>query len=142
VGQEDFLKRQFDQLGKALGRILANLMDLKDKGETIEALEVTDRALKKELGMDIDQLLAIPEERFVHLFNEHEKLNIRHLDKFGDIFYQLAELLDQKESNAERKRSLYQRSTIIYEYLNETRSVYSLEKQFLITRIRKILGKN
>lgn len=139
MGQEDYLKRQFDQLGKALGRILASLIALRDEGETLEVLEFTNRALKKELNLDIDQLLAIPQEKFIHLFKEDEKLKSKHLEKLGNIFYQLADLMDQQDLDGEKKMSLYERSSVIYEYLNTTGSVYSLERQFLINKIRKML---
>jgi hypothetical protein len=142
VGQEDYLKRQFDQLGKVLGRILTNLIALKEEGGANEVLEITNQAIKKELDLDIDQLLAIPHDQFIKLFHEHEQLNNKHLDKLGDIFYQLADLLDQQDQNEEKKRSLYERSSVIYEYLNATGSVYSLERQFLIVKIRKMLKEN
>lgn len=142
LGQEDYLKRQFDQLGKVLGRILTNLTALKEDKDAPEIYEITNRALKKEMDLDIDQLLAIPADQFLAMFNNPRGLNIKHLDKLGDIFYQLADLIDQDDLDGEHKRALYQRTAEIYQYLNETGSVYSLQRQFLISKIRKKLGEN
>lgn len=142
MGQEDYLKRQFDQLGKVLGRILTNLIALKEDKHALEIYEITNRALKKEMDMDIDQLLAIPADQFLELFNNQKGLNNKHLEKLGDIFYNLADLMDQDDLDGEKKRALYQRTTEIYQYLNETGSVYSLQRQFLIDKIRKMIGEN
>jgi len=142
LGQEDYLKRQFDQLGRVLGRILANLTALKADKDAVEIYEITNRALQKEMELDIDQLLAIPAGQFLEMFSNPEGLNLKHLEKLGDIFYELADLIDQDDLDGEQKRALYQRTAEIYQYLNETGSVYSLQRQFLISKIRKILGEN
>ena len=46
--QEDFLKRQIDQLGQVLGKILADLIGLKAVGQIGEGIEASSQALKKE----------------------------------------------------------------------------------------------
>jgi hypothetical protein len=142
LGQEDYLKRQFDQLGKVLGRILTNLIALKEVKDAPEIYEITNRALKKEMDLDIDQLLAVPADQFLAMFNNQMGLNPKHLERFGNIFYELADLMDQDGLEGEQKRALYQRTAEIYQYLNETGSVYSLQRQFLISKIRKKLGEN
>jgi hypothetical protein len=142
LGQEDYLKRQFDQLGRVLGRILTNLTALKADKDADEIYEITNRALKKEMELDINQLLAIPAGQFLEMFNNPKGLNLKHLEKLGDIFYALADLIDQDDLDGEQKRALYQRTAEIYQYLNETGSVYSLQRQFLISKIRKMLGQN
>lgn len=142
MGQEDYLKRQFDQLGRVLGRILANLTALKADKDAAEIYEITNRALKKEMDLDIDQLLDIPADQFLELFNNPGGLNLRHLEKLGDIFYALADLIDQDDLDGKQKRALYQRTAEIYQHVNETGPVYSLQRQFLISKIRKILGEN
>jgi hypothetical protein len=142
LGQEDYLKRQFDQLGRALGRILTNLLALKAERDASEVFEITNHALKKELDMDIDQLLAIPHDQFIDLFRNQEGLNNKHLEKLGDIFYQLADLISRQHLNKMQSRALYERTSVIYDFLNTTGSVYSLQRQFLINRIQKMLREN
>ena len=142
MGQEDYLKRQFDQLGRALGRILTNLLALKAERDASEVFEITNHALKKELDMDIDQLLAIPHDQFIDLFRNQEGLNNKHLEKLGDIFYQLADLISRQHLNKMQSRALYERTSVIYDFLNTTGSVYSLQRQFLINRIQKMLREN
>lgn len=142
MGQEDYLKRQFDQLGRALGRILANLLALKAERDASEAFEITNHALKKELDMDIDQLLSIPHDQFIDLFRDQEGVNNKHLEKLGDIFYQLADLIGQQHLNEKQSRALYERTSVIYDFLNTTCSVYSLQRQFLINKIQKMLRDN
>jgi len=142
LGQEAYLKSQFDQLGRALGRILTNLLALKAERDASEVFEITNHALKKELDMDIDQLLAIPHDQFIDLFRNQEGLNNKHLEKLGDIFYQLADLISRQHLNKMQSRALYERTSVIYDFLNTTGSVYSLQRQFLINRIQKMLREN
>jgi len=142
LGQEDYLKRQFDQLGKALGRILNNLTALKEEKDALEIFEITNRAIKKEMELDIDQLLGIPGDQFLELFRNQEGLNHKHLDKLGDIFYQLADWMYQEGADIVQKKALYRRSAEIYAYLNDKGKVYSLQRQFLIGKIRKMLEEN
>ncbi len=142
MGQEDYLKRQFDQLGRALGRILTNLLALKADRDASEVFEITNHALKKELDMDINQLLEIPHEQFIDLFRNQEGLNNKHLEKLGDIFYQLGDLISQQHLNEKQSRALYERTSVIYDFLNATGSVYSLQRQFMINKIQKMLRGN
>jgi hypothetical protein len=92
--------------------------------------------------MDIDQLLAIPHDQFIDLFRNQEGLNNKHLEKLGDIFYQLADLISRQHLNKMQSRALYERTSVIYDFLNTTGSVYSLQRQFLINRIQKMLREN
>ena len=45
--QQDYLKKQIDQLGKVLGKIFSDLFGLKSNGQINAGLEITNQTLKK-----------------------------------------------------------------------------------------------
>jgi hypothetical protein len=62
--QEDWLIRQINQLGRVLGKILADLLGLKTRGQLGEGIEAAEQTLKNELDLNIDVLIIIPTQEF------------------------------------------------------------------------------
>jgi len=139
MGQEDYLKRQIDQLGKVLGKLLADLIGLGPKGQTTERIARTNHVFKKELNLDIEKLMVIPPDKMVDRLKETKKLSFDHLDKIADIFFLLAESCDEKDIYREKRKYFYQLSGLIYEHLNKNDKTYSLERQFKLGKIKKVL---
>ena len=63
--QEDFIKRQIDQLGRVLAKILSDLSGLKTQGSLSERIEVVDQTLKNSLDLGIEDLISIPPNKFI-----------------------------------------------------------------------------
>jgi hypothetical protein len=137
--QEDYIKRQIDQLGRVLGKILADLIGLKAKGQVSEGIEAASEALKGELDLDIDDLASIPPEKFLLILKEEKKLSDINFEKLADILFLLAEKPDLFNSDKDRRSKLYERSLIMYEYLDKTSSTYSFERNAKIEKIRNWL---
>ena len=133
--QEDYIKRQIDQLGRALGKILADLIGLKTGGEMSEGIEEADQALKNALNLKIDDLISIPAEKFVQTLQEAGKLNNDNLTILADLLLLIAEELDQNEPENEKIKNLYMRSLTIYEHIDKTSSTFSFERHYKIEKI-------
>ena len=86
--QRDILKKQIEQIGKLLGKILARFTGLKTAENISEAIQVTNRELQKELGLDIDNLVNLnaPE-----LENQLKTINLteHHLDQLSHYFFEI-----------------------------------------------------
>lgn len=54
--QRDYLQKQIDQLGRVLGKLLADLIGLKNQGEISEGIEIISQKLKDELDLDLESL--------------------------------------------------------------------------------------
>jgi hypothetical protein len=137
--QEDWLIRQINQLGRVLGKILADLIGLKTQGMVGEGIEAAEQALKSELGLNIDDLIAIPTEQFIKTLQESKKMSDDNFDHLADIFLLIAEELDQRGTDNEKKKKLYERSLNIYEYLDKAGSTYSFDRHYKIERIKDAL---
>jgi hypothetical protein len=134
--QEDWLIRQINQLGRVLGKILADLLGLKTKGQVGEGIEAAEQALKGELDLDISHLAAMPTDRFIITLREGKQFTDENFEMLADIFLIVAEELDQNDRDNGKKKQLLEKALIIYEYLDKTGSTYSFERHNKIEKIK------
>jgi hypothetical protein len=137
--QEDFIKRQIDQLGRVLGKILNALLGFKARGQISEGIEVADHSLKKELGLNTDDLISIPTKSFITTLLEVRRFNDNNFDELAEILFLIAEELNVNNTETEKMKKLYERSLIIYELLDKTSSTYSFDRHSKIEKIKKVL---
>ena len=137
--QEDFLKRQIDQLGRVLGRILTALLGFKAQGQMSEGIEIADQSLKNELGLNTNDLILIPTKSFITKLLDIKKFNDNNFEELAEILYLIAEELNFNNSEIEKMKKMYERSLIIYELLDQTCSTYSFDRHSKIEKIKKVL---
>src|SRR5690606_6603766 len=121
--QQDYLKKQIDQLGRILGKILNNLLGLKNNEQLNDGIENTNSILKRELDLDIQTLIALPTNEIVNTLKTQKHFTHQNLDTLAEILLLLA------ISNEEYKK-LYAICLTIYEYLEQEESAYSLNRQW------------
>ncbi|MEI6884555.1 MAG: hypothetical protein WCO02_08710 [Bacteroidota bacterium] len=134
--QEDFLKRQIDQLGRALGRILAGLMGLKVRLQSSPGIEAADHALKTELGLNLDDLCLIPAESFLTAMIDTKKFSDNNFEQLAEIMFLVAEDLNIKGAGALKAEKLYERALLIFEILDKTSTTYSFDRHRKIEKIK------
>jgi len=136
--QCDYLLRQIEQLGRVLGKILADLLGLKEQGKAHQGLVFAVEQFRDELDLDLGKLISIPEEDFIETLTGLREWNADHLVTFADILLELAEGHAQT-GEQERARDLYRRVLLLYRYLDQTEAVFSLERAYKKERILKLL---
>ena len=57
--RRDLLKDQIEQLGKVLGKILADFLGLKSTGDVAQGIEISNERFQSELDIDIEKLLTL-----------------------------------------------------------------------------------
>ena len=134
--QEDFLKRQIDQLGRALGRILAGLMGFKVRAQTSQGIETADQALKTELGLNLDDLCLIPAESFLTAMIDTKKFSDNNFEQLAEIMFLVAEELNIKGADDLKTEKLYERALLIFEILDKTSTTYSFDRHRKIEKIK------
>lgn len=132
--QQDHLKKQIDQLGRVLGKILSDLLGLKNQGQINDGIEITNQALKGELDLDMQALIDIQTDNFINTLKIEKNFNNENLDKLADVLLLIADNKQDKD-----KKMLYEKCLTIYEYLEKTENVYSLDRQWKIERIKNVL---
>ena len=63
--QRDYIKRQIEQIGILLGRMLSTLLGLRSGGDTGSAIQQICAGLKDELDLDIDILASADAETVI-----------------------------------------------------------------------------
>jgi hypothetical protein len=137
--QEDFLKRQIDQLGRVLGKLLTALLGFKAQGRISEGIESVDQALKTELGLNTNDLTLIPAESFLITLLDTKKFSDDNFEELAEIMFLIAEGLNASDTADRKMKKLYERALIIYEILDETSSTYSFDRHSKIGKIKKML---
>ena len=132
--QDDYFLKQIDILGRTLGKILANLLNLKSQGEIIEVIEITAQSLKSELDLDLNELLNISNTNLIIFLHDHKKFNADHLEKIAEILFELGSLI-----NNDIKINILEKSLTIYDYLNHKSLTYSHDRIRKVEKIRTIL---
>ena len=132
--QDDYFLKQIDLLGRTLGKILANLLNLKSQGEIIEVIEITAQSLKSELDLDLNELLNISNNNLIKFLPDDKKFNADHLEKIAEILFELGSLI-----NNDIKINVLEKSLTIYDYLNHKSLTYSYDRIRKVEKIRTIL---
>ncbi|EMR01162.1 hypothetical protein [Cesiribacter andamanensis] len=136
--RSDYLKRQFDQLGRALGKLLADLLGIKQQGQPGEVLALLDQRLQELLTLSVKQLAAIAPRELVPTLQQEYKLEPHHLEPMADVLCEAAEgfLL---QHDAQTARALWERALVLYTHLEADESLFSFERHFKIKRLQELL---
>ena len=132
--QDDYFLKQIDILGRTLGKILANLLNLKSQGEIIEVIEITAQSLKSELDLNLNELLKTSNTNLIKFLQDDKKFNSDHLEKIAEILFELGSVV-----NNDIKINVLEKSLTIYDYLNHKSLTYSHDRLMKIEKIRTIL---
>ncbi|MDR2009336.1 MAG: hypothetical protein LBQ22_02505 [Bacteroidales bacterium] len=134
---EDYIKRQFDQLGRVLGKIIAGLIGQKNQGKVGMMIESANHVLENELDFNIDELLSIEPANFIHFLKVEKGLSNSNMEKIADILFLVAD----DDADITYKEKLYEKCLIIYEYLDNNEKLYSLSRHEKLENIKKFLNK-
>ena len=133
MAQEDYLKKQLDQLGLVLSRLLSNLLGRNDPNQLEDDIDTINQTLENELGLDIRQLADMPAHSLIDTLKTHHGLTHESLEKLADV------LLFAADSQSGDSKQLYEKCLTIYEYMEQTDSTYVLDRHWKIERIRQLL---
>jgi hypothetical protein len=135
--RRDYLQKQIDQLGKVLGRIIADFLSLKTEGFIDDGVVMTQEALKAEVDLDVDTLLNVPAEQLLAFLQVEKKLNNDHIESVAELLYLLGE---SQQELTERKVQLFERTLVLYEHLNKTATAYSFDREVKMEVIKGAIG--
>ena len=134
--QQDFLKRQTDQLGRSLGKMISILPGLSNHGTANVCVADIEQMLTDELAIDVDHFLRMPDSEFIIELEGKRKFSNENLWQLAETFEGIANGLKGNEHRSEEKsKRLFEKCVCIYEYLN-SKSTYSLEVAWRIKRIK------
>jgi len=132
--QEDYLMRQINQLARVLGELLLDFIGSKNKGQVNIGIETINQVFKDELDYDIDELMNTSSDIFVNKLITEKQFNNNCFEKLAEIFLQIADSMEKNE-----RKMLYEKCIVIFEYLDMSSNVFSVERQWKKEQIKKYL---
>ncbi|HEY0031195.1 MAG TPA: hypothetical protein VGC65_10585 [Bacteroidia bacterium] len=133
--QRDYIKRQLEELGKVLAKILADIMRLKEHGKIQEAYVLAKDNLVSQFDLDMEHILSLSKEDFQLLIIKGNQLNPTQLNYLAELLYTSAGLLEEKEE--QQINDLYTKALLIYQHLNRVEKTFSIEREKKITAIEQ-----
>lgn len=88
--RRDLIKDQIEQIGRVLGRLLADFLSMKTEGDMDLAIEATNAQLKSELDLDIDQLIHFSSEDLEKYILER-RFEDTDIDKLANYLYEIGQ---------------------------------------------------
>lgn len=77
--QRDLIKEQIEELGRVLGKILADFLRLKTSGKVSAGIEISNQQLKNKLDLDIGKLLELNKTQLKKYLSDRN-LNSNHIE--------------------------------------------------------------
>lgn len=116
--------KQINQLAAVLTHILTALVTRKkDQYEEFQFEEINEQ-LREHFSFDISVLLSLNNDSIIDTLKTEYRLNNELIGQLGDILYEIAEL----EQNIYPEEELYQKSLVIFQYLEQHDSVFSFDR--------------
>jgi len=135
--QNDYLKRQIDQLGEVLAALLSKLTNAKGAEQTSETVTLVNQNIKTLLGIDIGALSVFSHANTFYKLHEQYSLTNEHLEILADIMLYQAQYAAKSE-----KISFLENCLAIYTYLQATEKNYSIHRHWKTEQIRKLITDN
>ncbi len=131
--------RQVNQLSQVLAKIIAAVIGLKGKDSSQEALEITNQVFNEHLELDLNALLEMDPEEMIKELKKKEGMNHENLESLADLFYELAKTLSKENDQEDDAGLLFERSLVIYEHIEATGDIYSIDRNHKIQEIEQLL---
>jgi hypothetical protein len=128
IGEKrDYLMQQIEQLGQVLGQMLAYLLGLKGHGSASLSLDEIRQVYDDRLNLPLDLILNTPKARIIRLLTEKVNYMDRHLEKMADVLNETGDLYEAS-GDPDNAGDLWEKSLLIYTYLQETDRSFSMER--------------
>ncbi|MBI1837069.1 MAG: hypothetical protein HYR91_07360 [Flavobacteriia bacterium] len=127
--QDDYFLNQIDILGRILGKVIADLLQL-NSPDNILQIDFINEAFKNGLDFNLDEIKVIPDEDFLNLLLKNPKINLDNLEKLAETL----RLISLKSETELTKKAL-----LLYLYVNQHSTTYSADR---ILKLNSLNTKN
>ena len=135
--QRDFIKDEIEQLGRAIGKLIANFIGLKTTGNVSEAIQITNTELQSELDLDM-AMLARLEANELEEYIDSNNLTDLHLDQLASYVFEIG-MHEKSEHGVGRK--WFEAAMRLLEIVGKKTDTITFARIDLIEKIKKELGE-
>lgn len=136
--QRDFLRDQIEQMGKVLGKVVAEFLDLKLKGDVNNAIEVTRQQLNSQLDLDINKLVLLSRDELEAFLLERQFTDL-HMDLLAKLLFEVGCAYKTKE-NPTQSLSYLQGTQRLIQLAEKHSSTFTFDRLKLKNKINLELG--
>ncbi|WP_147303547.1 hypothetical protein [Rhodohalobacter sp. SW132] len=129
-------------MAQVLASILSRLIISRDEQQWVNGIEQTDQALKEHIGLTYSELLDIPDDTFIDTLQSVHSIDRDSLERIADILLLIGDENSKNQPMDDEKRVLYNKCLLIYEHINGTGKLYSLDARYKIDRIHEVLSRD
>jgi hypothetical protein len=134
--QKDFILRMIEMLGD----LIAGILGMIKKGDFQQASQSIENAYHDFLKQDAAFFRNIPKGKLTdELIKEHNYTN-GHLEILSELFYAEAELLFV-EGNHQESIEFFEKTLLLYEFIDKESKLFSAEKQSKILFIQSRIAQ-
>lgn len=126
--QDDYFLNQIDILGRILGKIVADLLQLNSPDNVLE-IEAIKEEFQNGLNLDLNELQFVSDEDFLETLLKNPKINLDNLEKLAESF-QLISIKSDINLNS--------KALSILKYIESVSNTYSAERLAKIKRLETI----
>lgn len=129
---QDLLKKQIDQLGKLLNKILEDLILPADNVSHQIVLDAAGASLHAAEEPGLNQLMNLSPEEIAQIWISRDSKTHENLEKLADIYAALSESV----TDAQVKESYSLKALSLYEYITSKTATFSFERNAKIQRLK------
>jgi len=124
--------KQIEQFGKALVRILADLLNTNVNHE-LEQFEITQNELYSNLDFNVDEFVNSTDDEFLEVISEKLVENLKMYEQISDI---LNELGSFKNVSVQNKKLYYSKSLLLLQEITKITQTFSINLQSKIENLK------
>jgi hypothetical protein len=133
--------RQFNQLGKVLGKLLADLFEPDNNASASQTIENINQELTTILDIDLEAIISHSTNELIPWFENEFEATFSNFEDLAEFLYQIGHLfLGQNDNN--KSKVVFERALVVYEYLQDNQSTFSIETHQRIQELSDFLTEN
>ena len=135
---QEYLNIQIERLADELDALITIVEKSKEKGDTLDGLDIVNQGLMESLNINLEEINNIPVEHFIATITIDNQLTNTNLDKLAYLFFKTAKIFEIIQDRESAKR-LFTRTLQIYLYLAKAEVDFPFERHLRIKELREIL---
>ena len=132
----DLVKDQIEQLGRVLGKIIADFLGLKSNGDVTQGIEISKNQFKNELDIDVDKIIDLSKNELKKYLLDH-KLTGEHVEL---IAYYLINITESNILTGKQETKKYLEKVLdLYDIADELSQTISFDRINKKSKIENVL---
>jgi len=131
--RQDYLKKQFDQMAKIIGKLLADLIGLKNDSRITEAVSLVDKVFETDLHFNFDELLKVEDDKLINFLTKEKQFSLETIEGIANILFELGDAFEDKN----KKQHYFKKAISLFQYLAKERKTVSFDFMIKINKMNE-----